>query len=82
MFVQVFQRSNLDKRAKARWEKPKGQLAIGQKNRLDLIQGSKHGKAGKSQMPQWQLGKGSFFAIKLMQLKMLGNSQSIDKNKA
>lgn len=52
------------------------------KTGLTLIQGSKHGKAGKSQMPQWQLGKGSFFAIKLMQLKMLGNSQGIDKNKA
>ena len=52
------------------------------KTGFTFMQGSKHGKAGKSQMPKWQLGKGSFFAIKLMKLKMLGNSQGIDKNKA
>jgi hypothetical protein len=71
----------LDKRAKAGWEQPKGQLAIGQKNSLTSIQGSKHGKAGKSQMPKWQLGKGSFLAIKLMQLKMLGIVKALTKIK-
>jgi hypothetical protein len=70
----------LDKRAKAGWEKPKGQLAIGQKNSLTSIQGSKHGKAG-CQMPKWQLGKGSFLAIKLMQLKMLGIVKALTKIK-
>jgi hypothetical protein len=72
----------LAKRAKARWEKPRDNRRKAKKTGFTSIQGSKHGKAGKSQMPQWQLGKGSFFAIKLMQLKMLGNSQGIDKNKA
>jgi hypothetical protein len=32
-------------------------------------------------MPKWQLGKGSFLAIKLMQLKMLGIVKALTKIK-
>jgi len=47
----------LDKRAKARWEKPKGQLAIGQKNRLDFNprkQTWKGGEKPNASMATWK----------------------------